>query len=59
MTLITCLFFPAMEPIFEGRGWVIQIKDFEEKKKSLLRAVIIVQSYVVKNSSILHFGVKE
>ena len=49
MTLITCLFPPAVEPIFKGREWVIQMKDFErKKKKKLLHAGIIVQSYVVK-----------
>ena len=46
MTLITCLFPPAVEPIFKGREWVIQMKDFERKKT--LHAGIIVQSYVVK-----------
>ena len=51
MTLITCLFPPAVEPIFERKEWVIQMKDFErKKKKNLLHAVIIVQSYVLKNS---------
>ena len=62
MTLITCLFPPAVEPIFERKEWVIQMKDFERKKKKqkkLLHAVIIVQSYVLKNSWIVHFGVKE
>ena len=53
MTLITCLFPPAVEPIFERKEWVIQMKDIErkkKKKKKLLHAVIIVQSYVLKNS---------